>query len=235
MTVADSCGHDYSQPTGDYMTEKITAGGPEIGETPGQTEDIKAETEVGSGRSRYPKTIGDLLCEPPVLPDESEEPFWELFESFVAYANPENIIEYHLVHTATVCRWEIKRYSSMAIAVTTNQQQAGLASLFEQTTVTGLGKVAKHLVTAQATKNAMKCFLDSDYREEAYMDFETRGFIPDAQAFLLSLPALATIERLLASAEKRYAVTMKDLERRMASRAAKPAVTNDLKVKKKEG
>jgi hypothetical protein len=70
----------------------------------------------------------------------------------------------------------------------------------------------------------MKCFLDSDYREEAYIDFENCGYIPDGQPFLLSLPALATIERLLASAEKRYAATMKELETRMASRAAKPAL-----------
>jgi len=35
------------------------------------------------------------------------------------------------------------------------------------------------------------------------------GYIPEGQAFLLSLPALATIERLAASAEKRYAACMK--------------------------
>jgi hypothetical protein len=123
-----------------------------------------------------------------------------------------------------VCKWEIKRYRFMAVAVTTNQQQAGLTSLFEQTSKAGLGKIAQHLVGVEARKNAMKCFLDSDYREEAYQDFETCGYIPDGQPFLLSLPALATIERLLASAEKRYAVTMKELEKRMASRAAKPAL-----------
>jgi hypothetical protein len=206
------------------MTEEITAGGPEIGETFGQTEDTKAKTEVPSRYDGIPKTIEDLLSEPPLLPHESEEPFLALFESFMAYAKPENIIEYHLVYTATVCKWEIRRYRFMAVAVTTNQQQAGLTSLFEQTSKAGLGKVAQHLVSVEAAKNAMKCFTDSDYREEAYLDFENCGYIPDGQPFLLSLPALATIERLLASAEKRYAVTMKELEKRMASRAAKPAL-----------
>jgi hypothetical protein len=47
------------------------------------------------------------------------------------------------------------------------------------------------------------------------------GFIPDGQAFLLSLPALAAIERLGASAEKRYAASIKELEKRRADRAAK--------------
>ena len=47
------------------------------------------------------------------------------------------------------------------------------------------------------------------------------GYIPDGQAFLLSLPALATIERLAASAEKRYAASIKELEKRRADRVAK--------------
>jgi len=206
------------------MTEEITAGGSELGETSGHAEDIKAKTEVPSYWASIPKTIQDLLCIPPVLPHENEETFFALFESFQNYVMPENIIEYHLVYTATVCKWEIHRYRFMAVAATTNQQQAGLTSLFEQTSKAGLGKVAQHLVSVEAAKNAMKCFLDSDYREEAYLDFENCGYIPDGQPFLLSLPALATIERLLASAEKRYAVTMKELEKRMASRAAKPAL-----------
>jgi hypothetical protein len=53
------------------------------------------------------------------------------------------------------------------------------------------------------------------------LDFESMGYIPDGQAFLLSLPALATIERLGASAEKRYAAAIKELEKRRADRAAK--------------
>jgi hypothetical protein len=215
------------------MTEEITAGGPEIGETSGQTADINAKPEGPSLCDGLPKTIEDLLNDPPLLAHEHEQPFLEMFESFMAYAKPDNIIEYHLVYTATVCKWEIRRYGFMAVAVTTNQQQAGLASLFKQTSEAGLGKLAQHLVSVEAAKKAMKCCLDSDYREKAYVDFEDRGYIPDGQAYLLSLPALATIERLLASAEKRYAATMKELEKRMASRAAKP-VTNDLKVKKTE-
>ena len=205
------------------MTDEITVDSPEISEAPDQAEDTNARTEVPSRWDGIPETIQDLLSDPPVLPHENEKPFFALFESFLNYAKPENIIDYHLVYTATVCKWETNRYRFMAVAVTTNQQQAGLASLFEQTSKAGLGKVAQHLVSVEARKNAMKCFTDSDYREEAYYDFETCGYIPDGQAFLLSLPALATIERLLASAEKRYAVTMKELEKRMASRAAKPA------------
>jgi hypothetical protein len=206
------------------MTDEITVDSPAIDETSGQTEDNKAKNE-GPSWDGIPETIRELLYSPPVLPHENENRFFALFESFRDYAKPENIIDYHLVYTATVCRWETDRYRFMAVAVTANQQQAGLASLFEQTSEMGLGKISQHMVSATARNNAMKCFTDGDYREEAYFDFEKRGYVPDGQAFLLSLPALATIERLLASAEKRYAATMKELEKRMACRAAKPALT----------
>jgi hypothetical protein len=73
----------------------------------------------------------------------------------------------------------------------------------------------------EAARSATRVLTDPGYREEAYLDFESMGFIPDGQAFLLSLPALATIERLGASAEKRYAASIKELEKRRADRAAK--------------
>ena len=206
------------------MTDEIIADGAAVGETCPKLQDTKATAEVRSRWKGVPKTIQDLLSDPPVLPYEAEEPFFALFESFLDYAKPETIIDYHLVYTATVSNWESHRYRSMAIAVTTNQQQAGLASLFEQTGKTGFGKFAKHSLSAEARKNAMKCFTDAAYREEAYYDFETCGYMPDGQAFLLSLPALATIERLLGASEKRFSAAMKEIEKRMASRAAKLVV-----------
>jgi len=168
-----------------------------------------------------PETIQELLWNPPLLDHENEEQFLKLFESFRAYAEPENVVDYHLVYNATVCKWETVRYRFMATAVTSNQQQAGLKSLFMQTHSAASVPRAEGLVGMEAARNARRCFTDSEYREEAYLDFELMGYIPDGQAFLLSLPALATIERLAASAEKRYAASMKELEKRRADRAAK--------------
>jgi hypothetical protein len=76
-------------------------------------------------------------------------------------------------------------------------------------------------IATSSAQNAKRCLTDSEYREEVYLDFESMGYYPDAQAFLLSLPALATIERLGASAEKRYAAAIKELEKRRADRVAK--------------
>src|SRR5258706_3979715 len=106
------------------------------------------------------------------------------------------------------------------MAVTSNQQLAGLKSIFMQTHSEASVPVAEKMVEIEAARNARRCLTDPEFREEAYIDFESMGYIPDGQAFLLSLPALATIERLGASAEKRYAAAIKELEKRRADRAA---------------
>ncbi len=106
---------------------------PDIDQTAEETDVGKAEVSGRTGWGTIPETIKELLSDPPVLPHESEDRFFELFESFRSYAEPENIVEYHLVYNAAVCKWETVRYRFMATAVTSNQQQAGLKSLFIET------------------------------------------------------------------------------------------------------
>jgi hypothetical protein len=120
----------------------------------------------------------------------------------------------------------------MAAVVTANQQQAGLASCFEQTDEMGFGNRGKNLASIEARKKAIECLTDEGHREEVTSDFELRGFIPYGEAFLLSLPDLATIERLLSGSEKRYNGAIKEIEKRMAVREAK--VTKDWKAKPTE-
>jgi hypothetical protein len=195
-------------------------------------EEVSGQTDAWD---TIPETIQELLRNPPLLDHENEEEFLKLFESFRAYAQPEDIVDYHLVYNATVCKWETNRYRRMAMAVTSNQQQAGLKSLFMQTHREALLPIAEKMVEIEAARNARRCLTDPEYREEAYMDLESMGYIPDGQAFLLSLPALATIERLSASAEKRYAASIKELDKRCADRTAKrrlalaQAINEDLK------
>jgi hypothetical protein len=200
---------------------EITAGIANVHETSKGIDNAAIDITRQADVDTIPETIRDLLSGPPLLDHESEEQFLKLLESFRAYAEPENVVDYHLVYNATVCKWEIARYRFMATAVTSNQQQAGLKSLFIQTHPAASVPRAQGLVEMEAARNARRCFTDPEYREEAYTDLELMGYIPDGQAFLLSLPALATIERLGASAEKRYAAAIKEIEKRRADRAAK--------------
>src|SRR4051794_24377134 len=76
-----------------------------------------------------PEGVKDLLIDPPLFPGEVEDQFFRLFESFRRYADPQNVVEYHLVYAACVSKFETSRYRSMAAAIVANQRQAGLASL----------------------------------------------------------------------------------------------------------
>jgi hypothetical protein len=198
------------------MTEEITSTGVEK-----TTREPEVNVKADASWDDIPRTIKDRLACPPLLDHESEPEFFALFDSFRDYAMPENVIDYHLVFSLTVSKWEIIRYRFMATAVTSNQQQSGLESLFVKTHNAASIKGAEHLVKFDAAYSAKRCLSDAAYRDEAYCDLELKGFVPDGEAFLLSLPALATIERLLASAEKRFAATLKEIDRRLADGAAK--------------
>ena len=189
----------------------------EASESSENTEKIN-RTEAERKWCSLPKTVQELLCAPPLLPHEAEHGFLKLFYSFWDYAKPENEIEYHLVYTATVSKWETQRYRSMAVAITENQQQAGLKSLFMKKSDPGNGPLLELTASMEAAEKAKRCVADSNVLEEAYYDLELHGYVPMGEPFLLSLPALSTIERLLASAEKRFAATIKELEKRIAAR-----------------
>ena len=143
----------------------------------------------------------------------------------ILLAKPQDIIDYDLVWNVTVSRSEMDRYRFMAQAVTENNQQAALKGLYLETNPVP-SKLLEPAAVLAADIHAKRCFSDSDYRETTYNKLEHLGYIPDGRAFLLSLPALATIERLLVSAEKRFLANIKELERRLAKRETQAHLAN---------
>lgn len=195
------------------MTEEITSNSPQVGELTEVQQTDDTNSKPPSRWDGVPETIVNSLCDPPVLPHEIEDLFFALFDSYRNHFFPENILEFDLVYTVTVCKWEVNRYRSMAIAATSNQRQAGLELLFARTHKAAHLEGAEQAVKIDAAKMAKACFADSDYCEDAYCNLESMGYFPNSAAFLLSLPTLKEIERLLASAEKRYAAAVKSLDR----------------------
>ncbi len=129
---------------------------PHVDETTEKTGIGKGEVSSQSGLDTIPQTIQALLWIPPLLDHENEEQFLELFESFRAYAEPKNVVDYHPVFSATVSKWETVRYRFMATAVTSNQQHAGLKSLFAQTHSAAWVPRAEKLVEMEAARNASR-------------------------------------------------------------------------------
>ncbi|MCC8952401.1 hypothetical protein H8B02_02680 [Bradyrhizobium sp. Pear77] len=65
--------------------------------------------------------------------------------------------------------------------------------------------------------DADKYYADPKHKEKSSKDFEAAGFGPHAiegEAFILSLPSLATLESMIASKEKRLRNISTDLEAR---------------------
>jgi hypothetical protein len=158
------------------------------------------------------------LDTPPLLPDENEEEFNQLFDSFEDYGKPQNPRDYIAVYQATVLTWDVLRYQQMKIGVLRSHQRPALESLLRKIKVRTASKMGISEVVAQSEARdlAAPWFKDAASRPAMMRVIENAGYPPDAlevEAFQLALPALAPIERLIVSAQKRLDKFLDDLER----------------------
>jgi hypothetical protein len=66
-----------------------------------------------SPSSKRPSIIQQLFVWPPLLPDENEEDFENLFDSFVKAVNAETIIEFYHAYDVAMLTWEVQRYQNI--------------------------------------------------------------------------------------------------------------------------
>lgn len=176
-------------------------------------------------RDKYPKSIRDLLTDPPVMLCENEEGFERLLESLVGEYKPESEIEFHQVYDAVSLIWDIRRYQSRRVAVMENQMPPAAENLFTRTHVLAFRKdsEAKTGVALDAAAKTKKFFEDEEYQHASIDLFSEAGYSKDAvvaEAFKLSLPAVSQIDRLIDSATKRLANLLKTLDKRRAAKTA---------------
>jgi hypothetical protein len=200
------------------MTDKIN---PDLSENNGPAEIEDADDD----RDYTPRSIKRLLDNPPLLPGEDPNEFVQLFEEF-EYRDSgfaKTATEYILVYTVTMLTWELMRYQRLKVALLLNQQRAAVESLFRKTHDAAMVKGTGPALTIEANQSARAWFADPAYRAQAAKKFEAAGYAAgaaEAEAFERSLGALARIENLVASAQKRVMSFLKDLESRFGSRAA---------------
>jgi hypothetical protein len=170
-----------------------------------------------------PPFIVDMLHNPPILPGESKEEFLDIYQSYVLMEEGDAFtpIEFMLAWRATVLTYEVVRYERMKIAILRNQHRPATESLLKRTGgffSTGPG------VDAMTSKLADEYYAKSACKAKSDKQFEGAGFAPDAvegEAFLRALSSLSSIEKLIASAEKRLLSFNKELETRYSARAEK--------------
>jgi hypothetical protein len=170
-----------------------------------------------------PDFIHEILQNPPILPSESRSSFEHLFESFeFGYSQrPKTDLEYFWTMQATISAWELMRYDRMKVAIVSNERRPAVELLHRKYATEPSTKHQPNEEWRSARDGGMKYFTDPDYRTKFAAKLERAGFAPNAvesQAFLRALPSLATLDRLIKSAEKRLAECFKKLDAAYATR-----------------
>jgi hypothetical protein len=176
---------------------------------------------MGYDKSSYPKNypliLKRLLDTPQLLPHESSKEFLQLFASFEDYGKPQNPRSYLAAYQATVLTWEVLRYQHMKIGVLRSHERAALESLLRKIQVRTASKgIGEAVAKSEARDLAAPWFKDPASRLAIMKTIEAAGYPPNAievEAFQLALPALAPIERLIVSAQKRLDQFLDELER----------------------
>jgi hypothetical protein len=178
---------------------------------------------MGDNKSSQPKSypldiLKRLLDTPQLLPHESSKEFLQLFASFEDYGKPQNSRDYLVVHQATVLAWDIMRCQGMKVGVLRSHQRPALESLLRKIKVRTASKkgISEVVAQSEARELAAPWFKDPASRPAMMKVIEMAGYPPNAievEAFQLALPALAPIERLIVSAQKRLDGYLDALER----------------------
>ena len=183
-----------------------------------------------SRNKTYPLDIlKRLLDSPQLLPHENSKEFLQLFDSLEEYGKPQSSRDYLAVYQSTVLTWDVLRYQNMKIGVLRSHQRPALESLLRKTQARTASKgLAEGVAKSEARQLAAPWFKDPTSRPAMMKALEDAGYPPNAlevEAFQLALPALATIERLIVSAQKRLNLFLEDLERtsKAAARALRAA------------
>jgi hypothetical protein len=172
-----------------------------------------------SHQKTYPFDLLERLRDTPqLLPHESLKEFQELFARFEDYGTPQNLRDHLAVHQATVLTWDILRCQDMKVGVLRSHQRPALESLLRKIQVRTVSKrgIGEAVAQSEARELAAPWFKNPASRSVMMKTIENAGYPPNAievEAFQLALPALAPIERLIVSAQKRLDRYLEDLER----------------------
>ena len=171
-----------------------------------------------SRNKTYPLDILKRLLESPqLLPHENAKEFIQLFDRLEDYGKPQAARDYMAVYQSTVLTWDVLRYQDMKVGVLRSHQRPALKSLFRKIQVrTGTKGITEAVAQSEARQLAAPWFKDPASRPAMMKGIEEAGYPPNAlevEAFQLALPALAIIERLIVSAQKRLNLFLDDLER----------------------
>ncbi len=182
--------------------------------------DVKQTTpSAESSRSKWPKFIQKNFVFPPLLPDENEEDFEELFDSLVKAVGAETVIEFHQVYDVAILTWEIRRYQQTRMKLIGNHTRQAVKNAFGVMLADRSPITPEAILKHEIAEKTERFFSDARFREQAVNDFDNVDYSIEAATFAQALPEIVAIERLIASAQKRLLSFLGNLEKRCEARA----------------
>ena len=192
--------------------------------------EIQEEAEDLDNNDYGPTFIEKLLKNPDLLPPEYREDFESVFQEFeyTHLGRAKTALEYILVSEATKLVLNIEWYERMKGSIVLNERRPAVESLLRKTHEGAAMQNAGAGLHALAHLDGKKYFSNPDFKAKADAKFEAAGYAPDAregETFLRALPNLASIEKQIASAQKRLIGIVKELEARYSSRDPEKKMT----------
>jgi hypothetical protein len=185
-------------------------------------------------RSHVPAAIRALLGKAPLLVTEDPNEYYAFLDALAREVRPGDTIEWLWVKEVADLTWEILRYRRIRTGYTNSQFKSAIG----QRLLPGLergdraaahrgsftAKLAAHceapvVARDEANRLANNYLTDATTREEVDAELKAQGLDTDAimaASFVEAIHKLATIDKMLESAELRRNLTLREIERRRA-------------------
>ena len=177
-------------------------------------------TEVTiSGDAGPPQLNEEIFGPPPLVQGEDPQLYKELLAEITVGVHPNDIIEDFMVHDIAYLALEVQRLRSIKVNITTTGM------------VNGLNKILNDLVNPLLNNMRLAerwAVGEPDAVEEVEELLSKAGLTEKSienEAFVLRLPEIERLDRMIAAAEKRRAVAMREIHHHRA------ALADELKAK----
>lgn len=177
-----------------------------------------------------PDFTNEMLKRPPILPSEDRDKFEQLFEAVefgatdrkINPGRPKSDMEYFFVGQATTILWELQRWGDIKLKIIASQGRPAAEVVFRRALDVMAPNERVKDVRAAVCDWANRYFSDHEVRALYDAKLEAAGYgtgAVEAEVFLRSLAALATIDKAIAGLERRLFTLMKYLDAAYSSRA----------------
>jgi hypothetical protein len=169
-----------------------------------------------------------VLAHPRLLPGETRDQFYLMLELMFNTIIPDTELEWLTTIDLTWLQWEIQRYRRWKNAIIMSNRAAALETALWKTHEGAAMVGATKMIRAESRMHAQEMSINPNARRDVRAKLESHGYDADAlnaEAFVLSIVPLTTIEKFLSSARHQAMMALREVGlRREFERRAREAM-----------